>query len=485
MRQARAGAALAILLLGTLLAHPAGAQTPAAIISTPLSAGWNNISYLGQTTSVARATAPAAASIVSVWEFDALGQVWRGYDAQASAVSDLQQLTFGRAIWLLMTAPGSLQMLQTEVPIAPTLYSGMNNIAYTGPETPLSDALAPAAGRVRGVWRWDALKQRWQGATPELPAASEFTTLAPGSAYVIQLAPGGSVALAGPLARAVTPVPSASGQPAASPSPTPRVCFAFQAQQPSLAELNSVFNRAAFGLLTTDPGFTLPLLETDARGSGGLTAPAIPPTLLKAIAWTESSWRQAGYDVARGSRGRALTSSACAFGVMQVLSGMAIAESPTERQRRIGEDYLANIAAGTALLAEKWNLAPEQLPVVGDRAPRVLESWYYAVWAYHCFGARCVDFDLHDNPDDPSLTWPRPGYNSPEQQAGGSRYTRADYPYQEIVYGFIQNPPRTETGPLWPPLPVQLPPHGTVGFPTPTTITTTGATTDPTRPTDP
>ena len=74
---------------------------------------------------------------------------------------------------------------------------------------------------------------------------------------------------------------------------------------------------AGFDKLFPDvPGFDLPQLETGGRsaGSGELTNPYIPPTLLKAIAWIESSWAQADYSVPYGAVGPVLVSHACAYG---------------------------------------------------------------------------------------------------------------------------------------------------------------------------
>jgi hypothetical protein len=252
-----------------------------------------------------------------------------------------------------------------------------------------------------------------------------------------------------------------------------------------MAEVRQALNRAGHGRLVTEEGFSLPQLETQPEGDGNLVPGYIPPTLLKAIAWTESSWRHAAYEVARGMTGRTLTSSSCAFGVMQVLTDMDIRGEPTARQMLIGRDFRYNVAAGARILAEKWNVAPSVLPVVKPRQPHVLEDWYFAVWAYHCYGERCTQLGLHDNPDDPALTWPRPVYNSPEQSESRGRFTRADYPYQELVFGLIEHPPRADGMPLWRPLPVQLPPHGTVGHPMPKSYERSGSTLDPTQPEDP
>jgi hypothetical protein len=191
----------------------------------------------------------------------------------------------------------------------------------------------------------------------------------------------------------------------------------------------------------------------------------IPPTVLKSIAWYESRWQQATWSVSRGNHGRTITSSECAYGVLQVLTGMEHISAPDQRQNLIGSDFLHNAAAGAQILLEKWNHAPQTLPIYGRRDPRIIEDWYFALWAYHCFGDICARYDVHNNPDDPALRWPRPMYGSQAYTDGP--FTHADYPYQEVIFGQIANPPVQAGAPLWQAIPVLLPPHGTVGFPVP------------------
>ena len=412
----RAGLLLpaAALALFAVLSFGSGTAAQPALVNVSLAPGWNNIVYFGPTAPVAQAVAPLGAAFQSAWEFDASTQSWRAYDPRVPAFSDLTQLTAQRAVWLLINDRATLPMTLPETPAPLFLLPGLNNIAWVGPETALTEALAPAAGRIEAVWRWDTATQSWQGAVVGAPAVSDFATFTPGHAYSVAIGPGSVAPI---VVREV-------GRP-----PGLRICHPFQSRQPDLAELRAAFNRAGFGLLVPDPTFALPPLESDPAGDGDPVPAYIPPTLLKAIAWTESSWRQAAYDVPRGAHGRVITSTSCAYGVMQVLSGMEIGATPTLRQERIGGDHQHNIAAGALILADKWNSDPAVLPVVRPRLPGIVEDWYYAVWAYHCFGERCTrEFGLHDNPDDPLLTWPRPDYNSPEQLASRGRFTRADYP---------------------------------------------------------
>jgi hypothetical protein len=475
MRKARRLLAAVLVVVAVASLHGGARGQQPTTVRLSLVAGWNNVPYLGQTAPVAQVLSSLGNTYGTVWEFDPVTQAFRGYEPGLPHASDLQHLTTQRAFWVYLRQPATFTYAVTPVSEAIILYQGLNNIAYVGQEAPLAEVFAPVAGRVRGVWRWDPAMQRWEGAIPGAPQASEFSTMTPGRAYSIQIDPGASVVLRGP--EILRPIPS--------PSAMPRVCFTFQSRQPDLAELHAAFNRAGHGRLFTDEAFALPRMETQPDGDGNLVPGHVPPTLLKAIAWTESSWRHAAYEVPRGMTGRTLASSSCAFGVMQILTDMDIRGQPTPRQNLIGTDYRYNIATGARILIDKWNAAPSVLPVVKERQPHVLEDWYFAVWAYHCYGERCTQLGLHDNPDDPALSWPRPMFNSPEQLNSRGRFTRADYPYQELVFGVIQHPPLSEGTPVWRPLSVKLPPPGTVSHPMPASFERPGMTLDPTQPEDP
>jgi hypothetical protein len=139
-------------------------------------------------------------------------------------------------------------------------------------------------------------------------------------------------------------------------------------------------------------------------------------------------------------------------------------------QQEIGSDFRSNIAAGAQLITKYWNRDSSVMPYLGRHDPHVLEDWYFAVWSFNCYGADCSNYGVHNNPDDPALTWPRPSYNSPEQLSSSTSMNFSDYPYQELVYGLIANPPTAEGHQLWRPIAVQLPPHGSIGFPSPRSV---------------
>jgi hypothetical protein len=201
-------------------------------------------------------------------------------------------------------------------------------------------------------------------------------------------------------------------------------------------------------LFPENPSFALPSLETGDRASGSSTktAPYIPPVILKAIAYIESGWAQGSYDplVKYGETGPVLISADCGYGVMQVTSGMQnVSGIPTVDQVMIGGSYAYNIARGAQILAAKWNDAPELRPIVGNRDPQIIENWYYALWGYNGFAFRNHPLNSGYNPD-------RPWFDCRD---GSPR----DYPYQELIFGCIANPPLRDGLPLWDPVPVVLP----------------------------
>lgn len=482
---------LVVVVLAVVGLQGTASHAQTGQISVLLAPGWNNVGYVGATRPLREALASITGRWESVWYWDAVGQRWLGVHAYGSA-ADFGELRQNNAYWIRMLAPGELVMQVPAGRPEVVLRAGWNNFVYQGLERPVAQALEGVAGRYQAVWQWDAARQTWAGFTPASAFASDLKTLAPNRSYFVYLEAGPQVVLVPAVTPSPTPTvsaqPTGTGTPAVgasrTPTPTPRplVCYGFQSYQPQMAEVSRAEERAGHILLTTDPDFKVPDLETQPDGDGGKVAAYVPPTLLKAIGWIESGWRQASFSTPRGSTGPTVTSTSCAYGLMQILSGMQIEGTPTPKQRKIGTEYLANIAAAVQLLAIKWNLAPDTLPAVLPRNPRVLEDWYYAVWAYHCYGDVCDALGIRNNPDDPALKWPRPMYNSPEQLASGGQFTFTDYPYQELVYGVIAHPPKVNGAPLWSPLPVVLPPKGTVGFPEPRSFLHPGITLDPTQP---
>ena len=201
-------------------------------------------------------------------------------------------------------------------------------------------------------------------------------------------------------------------------------------------------------LFPENSSFALPALETGDRsaGSGATLPPYIPPVLLKAISYIESGWAQASYDplVQYGETGPTLVSADCGYGLMQVTSGMQnVSGAPSLDQAMIGGHYAYNIARGAQILAGKWNAAPEYRPIMGNRDPHVIENWYFALWAYNGFAYR-------NHPLNPGYNTNRPPYDCQGD-------TPRDYPYQELIFGCVANPPLRDGVPLWDAQPISLP----------------------------
>ncbi len=201
----------------------------------------------------------------------------------------------------------------------------------------------------------------------------------------------------------------------------------------------------------TETGTPTPTSTPFPPTESGVVDPYIPPTILKAIGWIESGWSQAAFSVPYGEIGPALISFDCGYGIMQVTSGMQNTTGwPTREQLMTGAHYAYNIARGARILTDKWNLAPEERPIVGDRNPQVIEDWYYAIWGYNGFV-----FQNHPlNPRFPA--WPRTSYSCGPFDDGFG-HDRSAYPYQELVYGCMSHPPEPDDVPLWEPQAVSLP----------------------------
>lgn len=108
-------------------------------------------------------------------------------------------------------------------------------------------------------------------------------------------------------------------------------------------------------------------LEIVAREKG------IPSVILKAIAFTESGWRQ--FD----KNGNVVTNPYGArpgLGIMQVTSYNA---NDLELVKKLKYDIDFNIAYGADLLNAKWDMVPK----IGDGDRNKLENWYFALWAYN------------------------------------------------------------------------------------------------------
>ena len=236
-----------------------------------------------------------------------------------------------------------------------------------------------------------------------------------------------------------------------------RTPTAYEAELSRATYLATIDAASQDALFAGDPVFSLPSVEVGVRGARSTGVRRVPATLLKAIAWEESTLTMASRATKFESIGDALISFDCGHGVMQVTTGMTVALGsgglPSADQVKIATHYGYNIARGAAILAEKWNAAPETRPVVGtDTAgnPDLVENWYIATWSYNGFSGPGSFSSNH--PSDPIFgAWPREQYRCDGTQS------RRRYPYQELVWGCMASPPEREGALLWQPLAASLP----------------------------
>lgn len=99
----------------------------------------------------------------------------------------------------------------------------------------------------------------------------------------------------------------------------------------------------------------------------------IPPVILKAIAYTESGWRQ--WD-GNGNVVASYWGNTPNIGIMQVGS---YNPSNIDLVNKLKNDISFNIEYGADILLSKWNATPR----IGDGDPNKLENWYFALWAYN------------------------------------------------------------------------------------------------------
>ena len=172
--------------------------------------------------------------------------------------------------------------------------------------------------------------------------------------------------------------------------------------------------------------------EIRAKLQDAAVGRGVPPEILYAIAFQESTWRQfdANGDPLIGFDGLGI-------GIMQVTSYVAY-DLDVERLKT---DIDYNIASGADILLEKrtWT------PVIGDGDTRCYETWFYAVWAYNGWTA--------DNPY-PYQVWKHVA-DGPEGWWTGVPVTPV--PKSSLVNGLGVTTPTPQPAHYWSPTPLPKP----------------------------
>lgn len=221
----------------------------------------------------------------------------------------------------------------------------------------------------------------------------------------------------------------------ACPNPCTECAFPpVEGTNPGVPELQELFVTIAERQGAAD----LPSIDDVETGPERVREPApFPCRLLPAIGATESSITQFCAE-----SNLTVISFDCGFGIMQVTSGAASYPGLEARAD-------INVAAGARILAQKWNGNESYGGQFGDSDPAMVESWYFAVWAYN-------GFVYGNNPNNPSFPASRPPYHGPASLSRGS------YPYQELVWGYLQYPLEKDGVPVAEPLEVTYPDPATI-----------------------
>jgi Transglycosylase SLT domain len=302
---------------------------------------------------------------------------------------------------------------------------------------------------------------------------------------------------------------SAAGLPASVANPTclvGRNNVNGQVLQPSASVVEWAVDQAVHGdlmtarpanyLATGEPSYTPQVMFPPVALSTGGT---IPAQVLLGIFAQESNFKQASWHAAVGDGGNPLISdyygtttvdangkvvvpaddpdylpdyaqTDCGYGLGQVTDEMSALDSPQYSQAQavaVATDFEANIAASAQILAETWNdLAATNPPMLlngGD--PAYIENWYLAIWAYNSGFYPQADASSNDghygvgwlnNPANPRYPSNLVTNGFQPQTVPTDANTPQDWPYQELVIGWINQPQETGTSddyatPTWGP----------------------------------
>ncbi len=198
---------------------------------------------------------------------------------------------------------------------------------------------------------------------------------------------------------------------------------------PTVAQMSSLFDQIAagpsvYGTLGWDFG-TRTTISMGNAGCGGpiprtLVPAHFPCILLKAIFLTETGWRQFC------SSNLTVIAFDCGYGIAQVTSGMRPGNTSAFDPDRVASSPAYNVSVGAAILRDKWLASP----CVGSNDPDVIEHWYFATWGYNGFA-------YSNNPNNPMFDAARAEFRTP---GVASAQVRANYPYQEVVWGYAHYP---------------------------------------------
>jgi hypothetical protein len=107
----------------------------------------------------------------------------------------------------------------------------------------------------------------------------------------------------------------------------------------------------------------------------------IPPVILKAVASVESDYRQFTRS------GQPYVYNGVSYGILQVTP----LDDYDFNIEKLKYDIKYNIECGAKIIKAKWDRSfgkHAYIPQIGNMDPRVLENWYFTLWAYNSWAGR-------------------------------------------------------------------------------------------------
>lgn len=158
------------------------APTPSALTRmVVLTPGWNLVGWSGPARAAWEALRDITANVEIVIAWDALSQRFRSFSpAVPPDLNTLNTINGGDGLWIKVRGSALLVWEQpTSADIAaPTLRAGFNLVSWGGADgTETGLAIAPLSDAFRGLFTWDAARQRFRSYLSGVPSSQQTATL--------------------------------------------------------------------------------------------------------------------------------------------------------------------------------------------------------------------------------------------------------------------------------------------------------------------
>jgi subtilisin family serine protease len=164
--------------------------SPPPTVGVHLTAGWNNLFFLGRSRSPEVALAALRGTLTSVYAWDPVRGTWSAYLPSQAAASDLQLVVDRSAYWLYLSAAVDFTMSPTGVspPSRISLSAGWNNVGLrSGSPSALVAMVTPSAN---SIFRWEPASALWRGYFAGAPQASDLNAGTGVAAYWVYVDEG-------------------------------------------------------------------------------------------------------------------------------------------------------------------------------------------------------------------------------------------------------------------------------------------------------